>query len=118
MGNQEMKLICIQCPRGCHLTVTQEGIVTGNSCPKGETYARNEMLHPMRILTTTVKINSCIHSQLPVITSDFIPKEKMMEVMRSLKDITVQVPIHYKDVIVKNVCDLGVDVISSRDLLQ
>ena len=118
MGNKKMQLICIQCPRGCHLTVDSKGVVTGNSCPKGEEYAQTEMLHPMRMVTTTVKVNSQIHSQLPVITSKCIPKEKVMDVMKALKDVSVQIPIHYQDIIVRNVCNLGVDIVASRDLLR
>ena len=72
----------------------------------------------MRTLTTTVATNSQIHHQLPVITSQSIPKEKMMDVMKALKDVYVQVPVHMKDVIVENVCDLQVDIIASRDLLK
>ena len=113
-----MKLICIQCPMGCHLEVDERLKVTGNSCPRGEKYAMQEMSHPMRTLTTTVRTNSQIHRQLPVITKNPIPKEKMMEVMKSLKDVEVQVPIHIFDVIVENVCGLGTDLIASRDLLQ
>ena len=40
-----MKLICINCPRGCHLEVTQEDgeiKVSGNACPRGYTYAYND----------------------------------------------------------------------------
>ena len=36
----ERKLICVQCPIGCHLTVTYDGVhepvVTGNTCKNGE----------------------------------------------------------------------------------
>ena len=111
-----MKLICIQCPMGCHLEVDDQCHVTGNHCPRGEKYAIQEMLHPMRTLTTTVETNSTIHCQLPVITKEPIPKEKMMEVMKSLKDVKVQVPIHMNDVIVENICGLHTDLIASRNL--
>ena len=51
-------LICITCPKGCHLTVDEENDykVTGNACPRGAEYGRNEMLHPVRVITSTVKI--------------------------------------------------------------
>ena len=36
-------LICITCPKGCHLTVDEENDykVTGNACPRGAEYGRN-----------------------------------------------------------------------------
>ena len=113
-----MKLVCIQCPMGCHLTIDENLKVTGNNCPRGEKYAVQEMTHPMRTLTTTVQTNSQIHHQLPVITSEAIPKEKMMDVMKALKNVHVEVPVHMKDVIVSNVCGLSVDIVASRDLLK
>ena len=44
---EEKNLICINCPLGCPLTVTLEGgevkTVSGNTCPRGEAYARKEL---------------------------------------------------------------------------
>ena len=56
-----MKLICINCPRGCHLEVENingEVSVSGNFCPRGKTYAESEMFNPLRTLTTTLPIVS------------------------------------------------------------
>lgn len=114
-----MELVCINCPLGCHLTVTKENDeikVTGNNCPRGEKYAINEMTCPMRTLTSTVKIKGSIHDSLPVITSGQIPKEKMFDVMKALKGVEVKAPVKVNDVIIKNVCDLGVDIIASRSM--
>ena len=40
---EKKELICIGCPMGCALTVETEGnevlSVTGNTCPRGESYA-------------------------------------------------------------------------------
>ena len=54
------ELICIVCPRGCHLTVdTELEKVTGNTCKRGEIYGLNEVKNPTRIVTSTVKIDGC-----------------------------------------------------------
>lgn len=114
-----MELVCINCPLGCHLTAIKNGNeikVTGNNCPRGEAYAINEMTCPMRTLTTTVRIKGSIHDSLPVITSGQIPKEKMFDVMKALKDVEVIAPIKVNDIIVKNICDLGVDIVASRNM--
>ena len=55
----EKVLICICCPVGCRLTadITGENVsVSGNRCKRGADYAVNELLHPMRTLTTTVRV--------------------------------------------------------------
>jgi len=56
----ERKLVCISCPLGCRLTVTWEDeeniTVAGNRCAKGESYAREEILAPKRVVTATVAV--------------------------------------------------------------
>ena len=52
------ELICIVCPKGCHLQVDEQNDyqVFGNSCPRGAEYGKNELLHPTRVLTSIVKV--------------------------------------------------------------
>ena len=44
------ELTCIGCPMGCQLTAVMDGSrvteVTGNTCPRGDAYARKECTHP------------------------------------------------------------------------
>ena len=114
------KLTCIVCPRGCEIEVVlNEGTVesiSGNSCKRGEEYARNEVTAPMRQVTTTVAIEGGIYNRLPVILSDVIPKERMMDVCKALADVRVSAPVKRGDIVLANVCNLGVDVISSRSM--
>ena len=51
------ELICIVCPKGCHLQVDEENgcRVTGNACPRGAVYGREELLNPVRTVTTTMR---------------------------------------------------------------
>ena len=55
--NKKREIICICCPRGCHLQVDPENDynVTGNACPNGAAYGKEELTHPTRILTSTVR---------------------------------------------------------------
>ena len=57
---EKRELTCIGCPMGCALTVELEnGAVTavhGNTCPRGDAYARKEVTAPTRIVTTTVRV--------------------------------------------------------------
>ncbi|MBQ6126157.1 MAG: DUF1667 domain-containing protein [Erysipelotrichaceae bacterium] len=114
-----MNLICINCPRGCHLIVEkvkEEIQVEGNACPRGYTYAVNELTNPLRTLTTTVGIESETQKRLPVISSAPLPKGRIMEAMKALKDVEVQAPVHMGDPVYKNVLNLGIDIIASRSI--
>lgn len=116
-----MNLVCINCPRGCHLTVEKindEIKVEGNFCPRGQTYAINELTNPLRMVTTTIAIESNIYSRLPVITSAPIPKDMIMELMVALKNVKVVAPIKINDVVVKNILGLDVDIIASKSIEQ
>ncbi len=112
---------CIVCPRGCEVTATLSKDneilgIEGNYCPRGETYVRNELTHPMRQLTSTVIIRGGIYDRLPVILSTEIPKDKMTDVMKALDGVVVDAPIRRGDVIISDVCGLGADVVASRSM--
>ena len=114
-----MNLICINCPRGCHLNVEEvngEIKVSGNMCPRGVTYATNELVNPLRTVTTTIAINSESYLRLPVISSAPLPKPKVMDVMKELKNTSVDAPVHMGDIIVENILNLGVDIIASKTI--
>ena len=52
------EIICITCPKGCHLKVDEESFaVTGNSCPRGAVYGANELRNPVRVVTSTVVVD-------------------------------------------------------------
>lgn len=114
-----MKLVCINCPRGCHLDVENingEIKVTGNFCPRGEQYAINEMTNPLRTVTTTVAIDSESYERLPVITSVPVPKAKIIDVCKALKDTSIKAPVKIGDVIVKDILGLGSDILASKTI--
>ncbi len=68
------ELICITCPKGCHLKVDEETFaVTGNSCPRGAVYGANELRNPVRVVTSTVVVDGPAR-RLPVKTDRPIPK--------------------------------------------
>ena len=115
------QLVCIGCPRGCRLTVEEkdgEYIVTGNTCPRGKAFAISEMTAPKRTICSTVKTVFSGCPVLPVRVSDDIPKEKIFDVMREINAVTLRERIGRGDVVIENVLGLGVDVISTSDLLK
>jgi len=121
IGKRKVEMACITCPMSCHLVVELEEdgrvlCVTGNTCKRGEEYAKNELTHPVRMVTSTVKIIKAMYPRLPVILSEAIPKERIFDVMQALNEVSVCAPIQINDIIVENVCGLGVNVIASRSM--
>ena len=113
-------LVCIACPIGCPIEVELNDAgevlgVTGNTCPRGEAYARTEVTHPVRSLTTSVKVEGGVHPVVPVKTAAPIPKEKMFDCMQVLNAVTLQAPVAIGDVVVKDICGLGVDVVATNN---
>ena len=110
------ELICIVCPKGCHLKVDDNLNVTGNACARGVKYGIDELTNPTRMVTSTVVITNGEISRLPVVTSSPIPKDKIMEVMEVINKTVVEAPVRVKDVIVPNVLNLGVNILATRDV--
>ena len=113
METKKIELTCIGCPMGCPLIVTMEdgavASVTGNTCPRGDAYARKEVTAPTRIVTSTVRVGSC------KARSD-IPKGKIFDVVRALKDVEVPAPITIGQVLAENVAGTGVDIIATKNI--
>lgn len=113
------ELICIVCPRGCHLKVTSQDnryIVTGNSCPRGEKYAISELTNPTRMVTSTVRVLDGDLPRLPVVTSKPIPKKMIFDVMNEINNKVVSAPVKAQQVIIENVLGLGVDICATRNI--
>lgn len=92
--------------------------VTGNTCPRGEAYARSEVTDPRRILTTTVPCVGGNLTALPVKTRTAIPKGKLAAAVSALLDVVVTAPVFLGEVILPDVAGTGVDIIATRDVAQ
>lgn len=117
---EKKSLICIGCPMGCALSVTLENgevtDVTGNTCKRGDIYARKEVTNPTRIVTSTVKVSGGALAMVSVKTKTDIPKGKIFDCVRALKTVCVKAPVHIGDVILENVADTGVDIIATKNV--
>ncbi len=112
------RIKCVRCPLGCMLKVkvTKDGIeVEGNRCPRGEEFALQEIENPMRILTTSVRVSGGVLPLVSVKTSGAVPRDKIKELMDHIKSLEVEAPVKIGDVIEKNVLNLGVDLVATRD---
>ena len=115
-----VNLICIGCPLGCPLTVEMEGnevkSVAGNTCPRGDAYAKKELTNPTRIVTSTVRVAGGKLAMVSVKTQSDIPKGKIFDCVKALKDVEVVAPVKIGDVIVENVAGTGVNVIATKNV--
>ena len=110
------EVICTCCPKGCHLKVDEANDykVTGNGCENGVRYGKEELTHPTRIITSTVRAEGGLHARCSVKTSDAVPKEKMFEVMNALDSVTLKAPVSIGQVVIENVCGTGVNVVATK----
>ncbi len=115
-----VNLICIGCPLGCPLTVEMEGnevkSVSGNTCPRGDAYARKELTNPTRIVTSTVRVSGGKLAMVSVKTQSDIPKDKIFECVKALKDVDMVAPVKIGDVVLENVAGTGVNVIATKNV--
>ena len=114
------ELICIGCPMGCPIVVEMEEgkvlSVTGNTCPRGESYARKEVTNPTRIVTTTVRVEGGKVPMINVKTEQDIPKDKIFECIAELRGVTMKAPVHIGDIILENVADTGVNIVAAGNV--
>ena len=114
------EMICILCPRGCHLTVTQDGDniqVTGNTCPRGKQYGINELTHPMRTVTTSVYVeNPGRDKMLSVKTSEAVPKEKIGEVLKAAQGVKARIPVKVGDILIAGVAGTEANLVATRSI--
>lgn len=116
------ELTCIGCPLGCSLTVTMDETkskvleVAGNTCPRGDAYARKEVTNPTRIVTSTVRVSNGRAPMVSCKTREDIPKGKIFDVTRALRDVCVSAPVHIGDIVLANAAGTGVDMIATKDV--
>ena len=112
-------IICIVCPNSCHLQVDEVTLkVIGQQCKRGETYGKHELHNPTRSLTTSVRTKFKHQPSVSVRTRGEVPKIKIAEIMRQLQPIIIDKPLPRGSVIIENVSDTGIDIITTTDLTQ
>lgn len=115
---ERKKLICVNCPKGCHITVELEDDkpvnVSGYSCQQGMKYAMQETVDPMRVLTSTVKIENGTLNVIPVITDHEIPLRLWKEAMKEISKVSVKAPVKQGQIIIEDFLHTGVNLLASR----
>lgn len=107
-----MKTICINCPMGCPLDITEEDgkiVVRGYTCKRGLEYGVSEYTAPVRTLTALMM--SADGRVLPVKTSAPVPKDRMFDVLGRIRELTAPADPGIGYVVEKNMLGLGADIV-------
>ena len=110
-------LICINCPRGCVLSVDMDSNtwdITGNACPRGTEYAKQELTNPVRVLTVLMRVDE-LEIPISVKTDKPVPKDKLLDCAKEIYRTHPKSPVHYGDIVLSNVCGTGCNVIVTTD---
>ena len=123
---ERLQFNCTTCPSECLLTVEVERSadgavvevhsVTGNSCPRGDKFAHQELTCPMRVLTTTVAVSGGDEALLPVRTAEAIPLALHAQAMDLIRGLVIEAPIRMGDVILPNLLDTDINLVASMDI--
>ena len=110
---------CIVCPVGCDIAVRGEGAdiedISGNTCSRGEQYARDEFTDPRRMLTSVVKAEGYRLPVVSVRTDKPIPKNRIFDCMEALSGMTAKAPFAIGDVLAENILGTGANIIITKN---
>ena len=112
------ELICIRCPMGCKLQaelIDDTLFVTGNTCRRGEEYAREELTCPRRIVTCSGKVQGA-SEPLSVKTESGVPKDMVFECVAAIKSLRLHAPIAIGTVVAEDICGTGVCVKATKSV--
>ena len=117
MAAEKKHFVCVVCPVGCEIDIVHEGSkiisMEGNKCEKSEEFVRQELVEPMRILTTTVRIEGSRWPVIPVRTDKAVPKRLFPRMMRQLRRIKLQAPVSMLDVVFSDVLHTGANIVAT-----
>jgi CxxC motif-containing protein len=116
-------VICTVCPVGCTVEVVGKKeekkieSLSGNKCPRGEKYATNEFIAPIRTITTTMKVKNGNEILVPVRTNDGVLKDMQFACMDIIRNTIVEAPVKRGDILIENILGTGVNVVATGNVL-
>ena len=117
MENRE--LTCISCPMGCQMMVcidNEDIRVTGNTCKRGEIYAKKEVTDPRRVVTSSIRVKNGDFIRVSVKTETDIPKDKIFDCMADIFKAEAVAPVKIGDIIIENCAGTGIAVVATRNV--
>jgi CxxC motif-containing protein len=120
MAAEKKHFVCVVCPIGCEIDVVHEGstIVSmeGNKCEKSVEFVSQELIEPMRILTTTVRIQGSRWTVVPVRTDRAVPRRLFPRIMKRLGLVELQAPVNMLDVVLRDILHTGANIVATRSM--
>lgn len=117
---EKRELTCIGCPMGCNLQVYLDDgkvvKVSGFTCRRGEEYGKKECTNPTRIVTSSVCVIDGENDVVPVKTERDIPKDKIFDCVKRLKNVQVKAPVKIGDIVVENIENTGVNIVATKNI--
>ncbi len=123
---EKIPLTCIICPIGCLMEVSIQNVgksksvvsVKDNTCPRGEDYAKKELINPTRTLTTTIAVAQGESPLVPVKTDGEVSREKLLSCMEIIRRQCVVAPVKRGDVLIRDILGSGVNIIACADVAK
>ncbi|MBQ7916137.1 MAG: DUF1667 domain-containing protein [Firmicutes bacterium] len=113
----EREIICTSCPMGCHVMVELDGEqivkITGNTCARGERYARAEVTDPKRTITTTVALVD--GGVLPIKSDAPLSKKNIDQYLKQIHEIVAERPVLIGDVLLADIDGNGVNIVATQN---
>jgi CxxC motif-containing protein len=120
MAAEKKHFVCVVCPIGCEIDVVHEGgkiiSMEGNKCEKSVEFVSQELIEPMRILTTTVRIQGSRWPVVPVRTDRAVPTRLFPRIMKRLRLVELQAPVNMLDVVLRGILRTGANIIATRTM--
>lgn len=121
--DNKREIVCIVCPNGCRMNVTvnEENNVTmveNALCERGKAYAADEIQHPKRRITSTVRVLGGTQPLVSVKSDSPIPKEKLKEAVSELRKLELRAPVRYHQVLVQDLLGTGANIIATKQVLK
>lgn len=109
---------CEICPLHCKLLIEKNNDnsyrVLGNKCPQGEKYALQDLEEPSRVLFSRVLLENGPMSRLHVKTDRVVPHSLKDKFIKIIENTKVKAPVFRGDVLIENVLDTGINIVSAR----
>jgi len=122
MKKAKREVVCTACPLGCRLTITGDTesdlVITGNSCPRGLEYGREEFLSPKRVVTATASAEGNPHIRIPVKTGRAIPKGVIASALNRIYNLSIPLPVKTGDILLENLENTGVQLVATKTITK
>lgn len=123
---ETLQFNCTTCPSECLLTVEVERdadgavvevrSVTGNSCPRGDTFAHQELTCPCACSPPPWPYPAATRHCSPFARPKPSRWHSHAQAMDLIRGLVVDAPIRMSDVVLPNLLDTGTDLIAGMDI--